>query len=58
MIGALDNILQRPKTVLTLMVVLVVAGVFSYLGIPKEANPDIDVPIFFVSVSPTRGIAK
>ncbi len=51
MIGALDTILQRPKTVLTLMVVLVVAGVFAYIGVPKEANPDIDVPIYFVSVS-------
>lgn len=51
MIGALDTILQRPKTVLTLMVVLVVAGVFAYIGVPKEANPDIDVPIYYVSVS-------
>ena len=51
MTEALDTILQRPKTVLTLMVVLVIAGVFAYIGIPKEANPDIDVPIFYVSVS-------
>jgi multidrug efflux pump len=51
MIGALDTILQRPKTVLTLMVVLVVAGVFAYIGVPKEANPDIDVPIYLISVS-------
>ena len=51
MINALEAILQRPKTVLTLMVVLVVAGVMAYIGVPKEANPDIDVPIYFVSVS-------
>ena len=51
MIGALDTVLQRPKTVLTMMVVLVVAGVFAYIGVPKEANPDIDVPIFYISVS-------
>ena len=51
MIAALDTILQRPKTVLTLMVVLVVAGVFAYIGVPKEANPDIDVPVYYVSVS-------
>lgn len=51
MIGALDSILQRPKTVLTLMVVLVTAGVLAYIGVPKEANPDIDVPIYYVSVS-------
>ena len=51
MINALEAILQRPKTVLTLMVVLVVAGVMAYIGVPKEANPDIDVPVYFVSVS-------
>ncbi len=51
MIGALDTILQRPKTVLTMMVVLVIAGVMAYVGVPKEANPDIDVPVYYVSIS-------
>lgn len=51
--GALDTILDRPRTVLTLMVVLVVAGIFTYLAIPKEANPDIDVPVYYVSISQT-----
>ncbi|MCF6320347.1 MAG: efflux RND transporter permease subunit [Rhizobiaceae bacterium] len=51
MIGALETILQRPKTVLTLMVVLVVAGVLAYIGVPKEANPDIDVPVYYISIS-------
>jgi len=51
MIGALENILSRPKTVLTMMVVMVFAGVFTYLNIPKEANPDIDVPVYLVSVN-------
>lgn len=56
MIGALDTILQRPKTVLTMMVVLVAAGVMAYLSIPKEANPDIDVPVYYVSI-PQQGIS-
>ncbi len=51
MIDALDTILQRPKTVLTMMVVMVVAGILAYIGVPKEANPDIDVPVYFVSIS-------
>lgn len=51
MIGALQAIISRPKTVLTLMIVLVVAGIASYLNVPKEANPDIDVPVYFVTVS-------
>ncbi|MBB4302609.1 multidrug efflux pump [Rhodobium orientis] len=50
MASPLETILQRPRTVLTMMVVMVVAGVFTYINIPKESDPDIDVPIFYVSV--------
>ncbi|MEM6382454.1 MAG: efflux RND transporter permease subunit [Pseudomonadota bacterium] len=50
MIALLEMILRRPKTVVTLMLVIIGAGVMSYIAIPKEANPDIDVPIFYVSV--------
>jgi len=51
MIGALDTILSRPRTVLTMMVVMVVAGILTYISIPKEANPDIDVPVYYVSIT-------
>ncbi|MBL4892355.1 MAG: efflux RND transporter permease subunit [Rhizobiaceae bacterium] len=51
MIGALETILSRPKTVLTLMVVMVVAGIFTYINIPKEADPNIDVPVYLISVN-------
>ncbi|MEM1286829.1 MAG: efflux RND transporter permease subunit [Pseudomonadota bacterium] len=51
--GVLDTVLRRPKTVVVMMLVIIAAGVMSYISIPKEANPDIDVPIFYVSVSQT-----
>jgi multidrug efflux pump len=51
MTSALAVILSRPKTVLLMMVVMVIAGVISYISVPKEANPDIDVPVYFVSVT-------
>ena len=51
MMGSLSTILNRPKTVLTMMVVMVLAGVFTYINIPKEANPDIDVPVYYVSIT-------
>lgn len=53
MIGMLEMVLRRPKTVVTLMLVIIGAGVMSYISIPKEANPDIDVPVFCVSVGQT-----
>ena len=48
--SALAVILSRPKTVLMMMLVMVIAGAISYISIPKEADPDIDVPVYFVSV--------
>lgn len=48
---ALAAILQRPRTVLTLLAFAVITGLTAYVTIPKEANPDIDVPVFYVSVT-------
>ncbi|MDA4846936.1 efflux RND transporter permease subunit [Hoeflea poritis] len=50
MTSALQTIISRPKTVLTLMVFMIAAGIMSYISVPKEANPDIDVPIYYVSI--------
>ncbi len=52
----LEKILTRPRTVLTIMIVMTVAGVFSYISLPKEADPDIDLPVFYVSI-PYAGIS-
>ena len=44
MIDALESVLRRPRTVLTLMLVMTIAGVLAYIAVPKEADPDIDIP--------------
>ena len=46
----LEGLLSRPRTILTLLLFLLGAGVVVYNAIPKEANPDIDVPMFYVSI--------
>lgn len=51
MIDALEAILRRPRTVVTMMLVMLLAGIVSYTSIPKEANPDIDVPVFSIHVT-------
>ncbi|MCB1421398.1 MAG: efflux RND transporter permease subunit [Nitratireductor sp.] len=56
MTGALETILSRPKTVITMMIVMVIAGILSYISVPKEANPDIDVPVYYVSIG-QRGVS-
>ncbi len=52
----LETVISLPRTVLTIMVVMVVAGVISYISLPKEADPDIDLPVFYVSI-PFPGIS-
>ncbi|GGB42740.1 hypothetical protein GCM10011316_13320 [Roseibium aquae] len=51
MTSMLEGVLRRPKTVFVLMLALIAAGTMSYLSIPKEDSPDIDVPIFYVSIA-------
>ncbi|OOG24778.1 MFS transporter [Thioalkalivibrio denitrificans] len=43
--------LDRSRTVLLLLLMILTAGGMAYVSIPKEAAPDIDIPIFFVSVT-------
>ncbi|SDU15049.1 efflux RND transporter permease subunit [Stappia sp. ES.058] len=51
MIDMLESVLRRPRTVITLMLVMVTAGILAYIAVPKEADPDIDIPVFYVSVT-------
>ena len=53
MMNILERVLRMPKVVLTIMVVLLAAGVLSYVSLPKESFPAIDVPYFYISVSET-----
>ncbi|MEO1919958.1 MAG: efflux RND transporter permease subunit, partial [Paracoccaceae bacterium] len=47
---------NNAKMIMVLIVVSVVAGVYSYSNLPKEGEPDISVPFLFVSV-PYPGIS-
>ncbi|MEO1200683.1 MAG: efflux RND transporter permease subunit [Pseudomonadota bacterium] len=51
MTNALSTVLNAPRAVMTILVAMVIAGTVAYITIPKEANPDIDVPVFYISVS-------
>ncbi|MGF1764170.1 efflux RND transporter permease subunit [Aliivibrio kagoshimensis] len=43
--------LSRARTMLSLLLLILIAGVFTYVSIPKESNPDITIPVIYVSVS-------
>jgi multidrug efflux pump len=56
MSSALAAILSRPRAVLSMMLVMLVAGIWSFVEIPKEADPDIQIPAVYISI-PLPGIS-
>jgi multidrug efflux pump len=45
-----DFAIERSRFTLSLLAFLLVAGFAAYLAIPKEAEPDIDIPTIYVAV--------
>lgn len=42
---------ERSRAVLLMLALIFVAGIIVYQGIPKEADPDVQIPIVYVSLS-------
>ena len=47
----IDAAIERARTVLAILVLILGAGLVSYLTIPKESAPDIPIPIIYVAIS-------
>jgi len=50
MLTLIDAALTRTRSVVMLFVLLLIAGGITYANIPKESNPDITIPIIYVSM--------
>lgn len=50
MTGIIDWASQRARMILALIFASLAAGIFSYTGLPKEGEPDIEIPALFISV--------
>ena len=46
----IQAIMDRTRTVLMVFVLLMIAGAVTYVNIPKESNPDIPIPVIYVSI--------
>ena len=46
----IDAAFSRSRTVISVFVFILLAGFSAYLSIPREAQPDIDIPIIYVSM--------
>ena len=56
MTGIVDWAAARARMVLAFIVLSILAGTLAYVSLPKEGEPDIDIPVIFVSV-PFPGIS-
>lgn len=56
MTGLIDWMAARARMSLAFIVLAVVAGAYAYVNLPKEGEPDIEIPALFVSV-PFPGIS-
>ncbi|MEM6899679.1 MAG: efflux RND transporter permease subunit [Pseudomonadota bacterium] len=52
----IDGAIDKARMVMVILVFALVAGTAAYIGLPKEADPEIDVPIFITTV-PLEGIS-
>ena len=48
MTGLIDSALARSRTIISALVLILVAGTIAYVEIPKESDPDINIPIIYV----------
>lgn len=56
MIGIIDWAASRARMVIAFVALSLLAGTFAYTSLPKEGEPDIEIPALFVSV-PFPGIS-
>ncbi len=47
----IDAAIDRSRMVLLTLALVLIAGVYAYVAIPKESDPDVDIPIIYVSMS-------
>jgi multidrug efflux pump len=52
----IDHAISRARTVLSVLALLLLAGAYAYADIAKESDPDINIPILYVSMA-LEGIA-
>jgi multidrug efflux pump len=45
----IDSSLSHARTVLSVFILLLIVGMYSYTNIPKESSPDIDIPQIYIS---------
>ena len=55
-INIIDYAISHSRVILGILVFILVAGTTSYINIPKEATPDVNIPFIYISLS-QKGIS-
>ncbi|MBT6825520.1 MAG: efflux RND transporter permease subunit, partial [Rhodospirillales bacterium] len=51
MFAIIDAAIERSRTVIASLVLILIAGSVAYNSIPKESDPDVNIPIIYVTIS-------
>ena len=46
----IDAAIARARTTIAVLVLILIAGTVAYIDIPKESDPDINIPTIYVSL--------
>ena len=47
----IDAAIGRSRTVVASLLLILLAGAYAYVTVPKEADPDIQIPVLYVNIS-------
>jgi multidrug efflux pump len=47
----IETAMRRSRTIIMTLAVIIVAGVVTYVTVPKEAEPDLNIPFIYVSIT-------
>ena len=53
-----ETAIRNARLTISVLVFLIIAGALAYVSIPKEAEPDIQIPIIYVSMTYTGHLAR
>lgn len=48
--GIIDSAMRRSRTVILSLLVILTGGIVAYSTIPKEAEPDIEIPVIYINI--------
>jgi multidrug efflux pump subunit AcrB len=47
----IETAMSRSRTVVLSLLVILIAGMVAYATIPKEAEPDIEIPVIYINIT-------